>query len=52
MITIMGLVHGNKFVVNMELPDGRRACYVLVALNDMVINAYEINQIHVTFYFG
>ena len=34
----------------MELPDARRARYWLVALNDMVINTYEINQIHVTFY--
>ena len=36
----------------MKLPDARRACYRLVALkfNDMVINTYEIQQIHVIFY--
>ena len=59
MITIMGLVHMNKlvvsiwnypFVVTHEMRRVLVACYMFVYGNDIVINTYEINQIHVTFY--
>ena len=38
------------FVVTDELPSMLITCYVLVNGNDIVIHTYEIQQIHITFY--
>ena len=38
------------FVVTHLIHNMLITCYVLVHITDMVINTYEIQQIHVTFY--
>ena len=48
MITVMGLVHRNEFIVT-SAPDAHVMLWLLHG-NDIVINTYEIQQIHVTFY--